>query len=158
MSINQEKFKEMLKEKGLKVTNQRLVVLKVLAEHKDRHMTAEEIYDLVRNEFRDIGIATVYRTVQLLLEMKLIDRIELNDGYVRYEIGHQFFYDTKHYHHHLICKECGKVISFDDDLLEDLEKHIEETLGFCVLDHELKLYGKCKDCIEKEKNVRKHIE
>lgn len=158
MSINQEKFKEMLKEKGLKVTNQRLVVLKVLAEHKDRHMTAEEIYDLVRNEFRDIGIATVYRTVQLLLEMKLIDRIELNDGYVRYEIGHQFFCDTKHYHHHLICKECGKIISFDDDLLEDLEKYIEETLGFCVLDHELKLYGKCKDCIQKEKNVRKHIE
>ena len=77
MSVNQEKFKAMLKEKGLKVTNQRLVVLKVLAEHKDRHMTAEEIYDLVRNEFRDIGIATVYRTVQLLLEMKLIDRIEL---------------------------------------------------------------------------------
>ena len=153
MSVNQEKFKAMLKEKGLKVTNQRLVVLKVLAEHKDRHMTAEEIYDLVRNEFRDIGIATVYRTVQLLLEMKLIDRIELNDGCVRYEIGH-----TKHYHHHLICKECGKIIPFDDDLLEDLEKHIEKTLGFCVLDHELKLYGKCKDCIEKEKNVRKHIE
>lgn len=151
MSVNQEKFKEMLKEKGLKVTNQRLVVLQVLAEHNDRHMTAEDIYDLVRIDYPEIGIATVYRTVQLLLDMQLVDRIELNDGCVRYEVGHQFSGDSKHYHHHLICKSCGKIIPFDDDLLEELEKHIEETLGFHVLDHELKVYGKCKECIQKGK-------
>lgn len=152
MSVNQEKFKQMLKEKGLKVTNQRLVVLEVLAEHKDRHMTAEDIYDLVRVDFPEIGIATVYRTVQLLLDMQIIDRIELNDGCVRYEIGHQFSGEARHYHHHLICQSCGEIISFDDDLLEDLEKHIEETLGFHVMDHELKLYGKCRKCIQKEKS------
>lgn len=151
MSVNQEKFKQMLREKGLKVTNQRLVVLQVLAEHRDRHMTAEEIYDLVRIDFPEIGIATVYRTVQLLLEMQLVDRIELNDGCVRYEMGHQFAEGAKHYHHHLICRECGRIIPFDDDLLDDLERHIEETLGFRVLDHELKVYGECKDCIQKEK-------
>lgn len=151
MSVNQEKFKKMLKEKGLKVTNQRLVVLEVLAEHKDRHMAAEDIYDLVRVDFPEIGIATVYRTVQLLLDMQMIDRIELNDGCVRYEIGHQFLGEAKHYHHHLICRSCGKVIAFDDDLLEELEKHIEETLGFHVLDHELKLYGKCRECMRKDK-------
>lgn len=151
MSVDQERFKKMLKEKGLKVTNQRLVVLQVLAEHKDRHMTAEDIYDLVRVDSPEIGIATVYRTVQLLLDMQLVDRIELNDGCVRYEIGHQFLGETKHYHHHLICKSCGKIIPFDDDLLEDLEKHIEKTLGFHVLDHELKLYGECRECVQKDK-------
>lgn len=151
MSVNQEKFKEMLKEKGLKVTNQRLIVLRVLAEHRDRHMTAEDIYDLVRMEAPEIGIATVYRTVQLLLDMQLIDRIELNDGCVRYEMGHQFSGETRHYHHHLICKLCGKIIPFDDDLLENLEEHIEETLGFHVLDHELKIYGECRECMQKDK-------
>ena len=71
MSVDREKFIEMLKEKGLKVTKQRLVVLEVLAEQEDRHMTTEDIYDLVRKEYPEIGIATVYRTVQLLLECSL---------------------------------------------------------------------------------------
>ena len=80
MSISKEKFKEMLKEKGLKVTNQRLLVLEVLADHRDRHMTAEDIYDLVKEDYPEIGLATIYRTVQLLLEMQLVDRINLDDG------------------------------------------------------------------------------
>ena len=87
MSISQEKFKEMLKEKGLKVTNQRLLVLQVLAEHGDEHMTAEDIFELVKEDYPEIGLATIYRTVQLLLDMQLVDRIMLDDGCVRYEIG-----------------------------------------------------------------------
>ena len=149
MSINQEKFKEMLKAKGLKVTNQRLVVLKVLDKHRDIHMAAEDIYKLVKAEYPDIGLATVYRTVQLLLEMQLVDRINLDDGCVRYEIGHLADGESKHTHHHLICRDCGKVLSFNDDLLEELENHIERMMGFRVLDHELKFYGQCKDCVKK---------
>ena len=59
MSISQEKFKQMLKEKGLKVTNQRLLVLEVLAAHRDRHMTAEDIYELVKEDYPEIGLATI---------------------------------------------------------------------------------------------------
>ena len=80
MSVSQEEFKEMLKKKGLKVTNQRLLVLEVLAENRDRHMTAEDIYELVKEDYPEIGLATIYRTVQLLLEMQLVDRINLDDG------------------------------------------------------------------------------
>ena len=79
MSISQEKFKEMLKEKGLKVTNQRLLVLQVLAEHGDEHMTAEDIFELVKEDYPEIGLATIYRTVQLLLDMQLVDRIMLDN-------------------------------------------------------------------------------
>lgn len=160
MSINQEKFKEMLKAKGLKVTNQRLVVLKVLDKHRDTHMAAEDIYKLVKAECPDIGLATVYRTVQLLLEMQLVDRINLDDGCVRYEIGHLVDGESKHTHHHLICRDCGKVLSFNDDLLEELENHIERMMGFRVLDHELKFYGQCKDCVKKKcgKSYIKHME
>lgn len=149
MSINQEKFKEMLKAKGLKVTKQRLIVLEVLDTHRDIHMAAEDIYQLVKAECPDIGLATVYRTVQLLLEMQLVDRINLDDGCVRYEIGHLFDGEAKHTHHHLICKECGKVLSFNNDLLEEVENHIERMTGFRVLDHELKFYGQCKECAKK---------
>ncbi len=90
MSISKEKFKEMLREKGLKVTNQRILVLEVLADHRDKHLTAEDIYELVREDYPEIGLATIYRTVQLLLEMQLVDRINLDDGCARYEIG-EFF-------------------------------------------------------------------
>ncbi len=151
MSISKEKFKEMLKEKGLKVTNQRLLVLEVLADQRDRHMTAEDIYELVKEDYPEIGLATIYRTLQLLLEMQLVDRINLDDGCVRYEIGTLIEGgEGKHHHHHLICKSCGKVWSFEDDLLEELESYIERKTDFHVLDHELKFYGQCKECAERE--------
>lgn len=151
MSISQEQFKRLLKEKGLKVTQQRLLVLEVLADQRDQHMTAEDIYELVKEDYPEIGLATIYRTVQLLLEMQLVDRINLDDGCIRYEIGEFFGGEGKHHHHHLICRTCGKVLPFKDDLLEGLERHIEEQTGFHVLDHELKFYGQCEECRKEAK-------
>ena len=84
----QKLLKEKLKEKGLKVTHQRLLVLSVLEENSGSHMTAEDIYDLVSEDYPEIGLATVYRTLQLLWDMQLVDRINFGDGCVRYEIGH----------------------------------------------------------------------
>ena len=156
MSADREKFIGMLKDKGLKVTRQRLAILEVLAEQDGRHMTTEDIYDLVRKEFPEIGIATVYRTVQLLLEMQLVDRIELNDGCVRYEIGRPFSGEEGHYHHHLVCKSCGKILSFDEDLLDELERQIENKTGFQIWDHELKFYGMCKDCVQDRNKCAEH--
>lgn len=151
MTLNQESFKKILKEQGLKVTNQRLLVLEVLEKHRGEHMTAEDIYELVKVDYPEIGLATVYRTVQLLLELQLVDRINLDDGCVRYEIGTLIEGgEGKHHHHHLICKSCGKVWSFEDDLLEELESYIERKTDFHVLDHELKFYGQCKECAERE--------
>ena len=146
MAVGQEDFKKILKEKGLKVTRQRLVVLEVLAGNAEEHLTAEEIYDRVKADNPDIGLATVYRTIQLLKELHLIDRINFDDGFVRYEMGTVSECEQKHHHHHLICMKCGKVISFRDDLLEELEDKITETTGFSIVNHEVKLYGFCKEC------------
>jgi len=145
MIFKREEFKELLKVKGFKITNQRLLVLEALASCPDRHMTAEEIYEIVKPESPEIGLATVYRTIQLLLELQLIDRINLDDRYVRYEIGNMGD-DSKHHHHHLICLGCGRVASFQDDLLEELEGKIMRTTNFKVADHEVKLYGYCEKC------------
>ena len=147
----EELLKARLKEKGLKVTNQRLMLLSVLEQNSGRHMTAEDIYELVSEDYPEIGLATVYRTLQLLWDMQLVDRLNLDDGCVRYEIGHLLKGDAKHNHHHLICRECNRVIPFGDDLLDDLERHIEEATGFHVLDHELKFFGLCRECMEKVK-------
>lgn len=160
MAVSKEMFKEMLKKKGLKVTNQRLLVLEVLAEHRESHMTAEDIYELVKEDYPDIGLATIYRTVQLLLEMQLVDCINLDDGCLRYEISESFDGESgRHHHHHLICKTCGRIFSFKADLLDELETHIEEETGFHVLNHELKFYGQCKECREKGiKSTDEHAE
>ncbi|NLO09604.1 MAG: transcriptional repressor [Clostridiales bacterium] len=150
MPNNQEQFKVLLRTNGLKVTNQRIAILEVLNNRPGKHLTAEEIYDYVRKEYPDIGLATVYRTIQLLSELSLIDKLNLDDGYVRYEIGAKNQEDSSHHHHHLICLECGNIYAFQDDLLENLENKIQETMGFEVSDHEVKLYGYCKKCIGKK--------
>ena len=149
MQLDRKGFENLLREKGLKVTTQRLAVLTVLSQKPDSHLTAEEIYDLVKLENPEIGLATVYRTIQLLLELKIIDRIHLDDGYVRYELGHVFEDEDGHHHHHLICVKCGRVSSFQGDLLEEFEKRMEGQTGFQIQDHDVKLYGYCADCQRK---------
>lgn len=148
--MNKEYVKNLLRNKGLKVTSQRLLVLKIMAEHPGEHLTAEKIYDLVRVSCPEMGLATVYRTVQLLSDLHLIDKVSFDDGIARYELGEEGS-DTRHHHHHAICLECGKVISFEDDLLEQLEQTLKDRIGFEVVDHEVKLYGYCRECRENGK-------
>lgn len=146
MAVEKGQFERLLKEKGLKVTRQRLMVLETIASCPEEHLTAEEIFALVKVGCPDIGLATVYRTIQLLNELHLIDRVNFDDGFARYEMGNTSDREQKHRHHHLICIKCGKVISFQDDLLEELEAKIADTTGFCVVNHEVKLYGYCVEC------------
>lgn len=147
----QEEFKSLLKQNGLKVTTQRVAILEVLNNRPEEHLTAEEIYDCVRIKYPEIGLATVYRTIQVLSELHLIDKLNLDDGYVRYEIGKHQEKKRGHHHHHLICLECGQVFAFQDDLLENLEDRIFKTLDFEVVDHEVKLFGHCSQCKKKHK-------
>ena len=146
MAVDRGEVKKLLKEKGLKVTAQRLAVLETVASRPEEHLTAEEIFTLVKVSCPDIGLATVYRTIQLLNELGLIDRISFDDGAVRYEIGSAPDREQKHRHHHLICRRCGRVFSFQEDLLEELEARITADTGFLVVDHEVKLYGYCIEC------------
>ena len=146
MAVEREQFIQLLREKGLKVTNQRIQVLETIASCPDQHLSAEEIFELVKNSYPEIGLATVYRTIQLLNELNLIDRINFDDVFVRYEMGRDYTHEHKHHHHHLICKKCRRVISFQDDLLEELEAKIVDTVGFHVVDHDVKLYGYCVEC------------
>lgn len=143
--MNQNQFKEMLNEKGLKVTSQRLLVLEIMAGRPGEHLTTEEIYGLARQQYPEIGLATIYRTVQVLVDLHIIDRVSFDDGCARYELG-QGDENHKHRHHHAICRLCGKVLPFEDDLLDALEKALYERMKFTVVDHEVKLYGYCNEC------------
>lgn len=146
--MDREQFKIMLRDKGLKVTKQRLLVLEAMAKKPDEHLTAEEIYDLTKEISPEIGLATIYRTIQVLLDLHIIHRVNLDDRFVRYEIHAQS--EDSHHHHHAICVACGKVYSFKIDLLDNLEQAIFDSMGFEVINHEVKLYGYCAECIPKK--------
>lgn len=139
-------FKEKLKEKGCKLTMQRRSVLDVMMEHEGEHLSTEEIYDKVKSKFPEIGLATVYRTVQLFEEMGIVDRLNLDDGCSRFELAKE---GSLHHHHHLICETCNKVFEVEQDLLEDIEKEIEKKYGFKIHDHNVMFYGTCEDCENK---------
>lgn len=141
--MDEARFKELLREKGLKVTRQRILILEILEQQAGEHITAEELYEAVRGEYPEIGLATVYRTIQLFLELGLINSVTLGDGCVRYEMESR---EEQHHHHHIVCLRCGKVLSFGEDLLESLEQRIMEDTGFQILDHEVKFYGYCGAC------------
>lgn len=150
--MNEVKVKDLLREKGLKVTSQRLMVLNILSTHGDEHLTVEEIYDLAKEESPEIGLATIYRTVQVLLELHVIEKVTFDDGFARYELNGEET-GSGHRHHHAICTQCGKVYSLETDLLDTLEKQVFKSLGFEVTDHEVKLYGLCSACRRKAQNA-----
>ncbi|OPF51502.1 transcriptional repressor [Clostridium baratii] len=146
VSVDMQELKEDLKKKGYKLTPQRRAIVDTIIKNEGRHMTAEEIYDEVKKDCPEIGLATVYRTVLLLEEVKLLSRLDLSDGCSRYEIIHK---DEEHRHHHLICDQCNKVIEVEEDLLEELEHRIETKYKFKIQDHSVKFFGLCDECIKK---------
>jgi Fur family transcriptional regulator, ferric uptake regulator len=138
-----EKLKINLKEKGYKLTPQRRAIVDIIIQNAGSHLTTEELYDLVKTECPEIGLATVYRTVQLLEELGVVSKLDLNDGCYRYELVRE---DENHQHHHLICSQCGKVIEVQGDLLEVLEHEIESKYDFKIKNHSVKFYGICSEC------------
>lgn len=143
MEDNYSDILKKMKLKGYKLTPQRKTIIDAIFNNNcdSLHLSAEEIYDIVKINFPDIGLATVYRTLIVLDELKIISKINFDDGCDRYEMIAE-----KHQHHHLICKKCGKVIEVSEDLLEKLEKTVEKNYEFKIIDHNVKIYGLCKKC------------
>ena len=138
-----DELKSRLKENGYKLTTQRRIILDVILENQGHHLSPEEIYDRVKDKYPEIGLATVYRTLQLLEELNIIYKLNFNDGCSRYEINSN---SNDHRHHHLICLNCGKVIEVKMDLLENLEEKIEKEGKFKIVDHNVKFFGYCENC------------
>jgi Fur family ferric uptake transcriptional regulator len=121
-------------EKGLRITEQRRVIARVLSEAED-HPDVEEVHRRSSAIDPGISIATVYRTVRLFEEAGILERHDFGDGRSRYEAA------AETHHDHLIDVESGRVIEFVDDEVEALQRRIAEKLGFRLVDHRMELYG-----------------
>ena len=138
MSETQESWLEAkCVERGLRLTEQRRVIARVLSTSDD-HPDAEELYARASRIDPKISLATVYRTVRLFSEAGIIETHDFRDGRARYESA-----DNDH-HDHLIDVQSGEVIEFVDDEIEALQHRIAEKLGYELVDHRLELYGRKK--------------
>ncbi|NIK12363.1 transcriptional repressor [Alkalibacillus almallahensis] len=138
-----ENIKKQLHSQSYKLTPQREVTVRVLLEREQDHLSAEDVYLLVKDKAPEIGLATVYRTLELLTELKVVDKINFGDGVSRYDLRKE---GAEHFHHHLVCVECGSVTEIEEDLLGDVEDIVESKFEFDVRDHRLTFHGVCKNC------------
>lgn len=121
-------------EKGLRMTEQRRIIARVLSESQD-HPDVEDVYQRANKIDPKISLATVYRTLRLFEEAHILNRHDFGDGRSRYEKA------SREHHHHLIDTHTGQIIEFHDEQIEALQKEIAEKLGYRLAGHRLELYG-----------------
>ncbi len=134
--------------RGYRLTMPRKAILDVLGNAK-KHLSAEEIYLEVRKIYENIGLTTVYRTLEILAQMGFINKFDFGDGRARYEltVGPK----TEH-HHHLICIKCKRIINYADfmeaekEFLKQVEKGLSKKYNFEIKDHVIQFYGLCDKC------------
>ncbi|MBR4694720.1 MAG: transcriptional repressor [Selenomonadaceae bacterium] len=144
MTFTMEDLQKRLQERQHKMTPQRRIVLQIFLDRPGEHLSAEDVHGILRSNRLEIGLATVYRSLELLNKLGLLQKMEFGDGCSRYELNTTD--PSAHQHHHLICIRCNKVIEFEDDLLEALEQDIADKSGFRIVDHQVKFFGYCKEC------------
>lgn len=135
-----EELRAIIRDIGLKVTNQRITILRSLIEGRD-HITAQELYETVSVIDSSLGFATVYRFLRTLAENKLVTEVRMGGLPARYE-----WTKKKSHHDHITCQSCGKICEFENLDIERMQVEIAKSLGFILTDHVLELYGICSKC------------
>ncbi|MBU1309058.1 ferric iron uptake transcriptional regulator [Rheinheimera muenzenbergensis] len=135
-----------LRKAGLKVTLPRVKILEILQDPKNQHISAEDVYKLLLDLGEDIGLATVYRVLNQFDDAGILTRHHFEGGKSVFELT------GSHHHDHLVCLKCGKVIEFEDDVIEAKQLEISEKNGIKLTHHSLYLYGECVDTVQCKKN------
>ncbi len=129
-----------LRANGLRVTPQRLVILDVL-QHNEGHLSADQIFAAVQARFPSTDISTVYRTLETLVGLGMVQKVTLGET-------HDHFEWAEEPHHHIVCRTCGIVLHFGDEVLDELRKTLEDRYHFRVSRSYLEVFGLCQACAE----------
>ena len=136
--LSESNLKSILRSMNLKVTNQRLSILKILNKGPKSHVTAKEVFEQVKKEFPQIGFATVYRFLKDTVHFGITSELRIKNSPARYELK------IREHHHHIVCTKCGKIIEFQNELIEKEIEKISESHNFSMQHHIFELYGTCK--------------
>lgn len=131
---------EELKRRGYKLTGPRVAIINYLAESQE-HPDMRQIFAGIQSEHPGIGMATVYRTLDLLLELDILRAISLKKNQLRYELKR-----PGDHHHHLICTECNQIIEFGSCNFAHISREVEAVTRYNIEDHTLEAYGLCPHC------------
>jgi Fur family transcriptional regulator, ferric uptake regulator len=131
-----------LREHGHKASGPRSAVLESIGS-QSCVVTAQDIADELKHRKQKVGIATVYRTLEVLEDLKLVQRLDLGSESARYEPAMP---DGRHHHHHFVCRNCGEAIPFEDEALERAIEDLGTRLAARVDEHDVILKGRCPDC------------
>jgi Fur family transcriptional regulator, ferric uptake regulator len=135
--------KKIIRDLGLKVTTQRLLILDVVR-NGPSHFTAQDVFENVSARNPAVGFATVYRFLRTLSEDGFVTEVRMGGMPARYE------WAAKHHHDHLTCTACGKIVEFENVEIERLQEKVAKENGFTLTGHLLELYGVCIECRRKE--------
>ncbi len=138
---------------GYRLTVPREALLEVLAK-TDKHLSADEIYFTINSYYPNIGLASIYRNLELLIQMGLVSILDIGDGKRRYELTQG---PKSIHHHHLVCKSCGDIVDYADyideeaELLKKVERGLSKKYNFKIDSHFIKFFGLCAKCDKKIK-------
>lgn len=137
-----EKSRRVLNTTGMRVTHQRALIMDII---RQGHMDADEVYRQARQKQPRLSLSTVYRTLQKLKELGLVEELHFNENHHHYEIKQPVG------HHHLVCLGCGKILEFECPLSEKMKEDVTHQKGFEVTGTEVHMTGYCSDCRQNRK-------
>ncbi|MCD6552062.1 Fur family transcriptional regulator [Thermotoga sp.] len=142
-----EELRNELKKRKYRITAQREMILKIFLESKGRHLGVEEVYRELLNRNVRISKATVYRAVELLVELGFLRKLNFGEGLYRYELIDR---TARESHQHVICQRCGKIVEINSEQVKRIVSDISERTGYLIKWHDLKFYGICPECQKEE--------
>jgi Fur family transcriptional regulator, ferric uptake regulator len=146
MNLDLDVLNTQLSEQGYKLTRQRRAVVEVVA-HTHTRLNAADVFTQAQRVCPDLGLTTVYRTLEILEQMGVIRRVHLDDGCEGFALA------SAEHGHHLICSRCQETIEFEDCNMASLLKRVAEQTGFTIEQHWLELVGVCPKCQKKQRKV-----
>ena len=152
--MNVEQLKKVFEKNGHKFTKQRQILFNAFKKSNSKHLTPEELFSIVHQENKQVGIATVYRTLNIFEDLGIVNKQEFTDSVNTYELISQ---DNAH-HDHLICTNCGKIV--EEKILEneELAKNLKDKYNFELDYYSLRIYGICSDCQDNLRSKNENAE
>jgi Fur family transcriptional regulator, ferric uptake regulator len=145
-----EELLQNLRQKGYRVTPQRELIIKIFQESGDKHLSAEDVFEVLQSKQEQISLATTYRTLRMLVEMNILRELDFAETHKHYELLDA----NAPPHHHIICLNCNKTIEFEDEDINKLGQLVAEKYGVEIVDMQFQIFGNCLH--ESDAEDRKH--